>query len=118
MAMRIHDQHGNLITLILQDRKIIGGDISNTRVHYVGGAHVENLATLVNSGLGGEFRPIELHFELKLTPEGLMKNDTDLCHFDNPYLPDWLLGTRNADGSIILKDEHDTSCESIAQPSA
>ena len=114
MAMRIHDQHGNLITLILKDRRVIGGDVSGVRVHYVGGAPIDNLATLVESGLGGDRRPIELPFDITLTPDGLLKDD-EICHFDNPYMPDWLLGTRNADGSIILKDEDEHSCgESVA----
>lgn len=114
MAMRIHDQHGNLITLIVHHRKIIGADVSNTRVHYVGGAPVDNLAMLVDSGLGSDARAIELPFDITLTGTGLLKDDIELCHFDNPYLPDWLLGSRNADGSIILKDEHDTCSESVS----
>lgn len=110
MAMRIHDQHGNLITLILQDRRIIGGDVSGVRVHYTGGAPIDNLDLLVASGLGGEKRPIAVPFEIVLTEDGLLKDNDDLCHFDNPYMPDWLLGTRHADGSIILKDENEHSC--------
>ena len=113
-TMRIHDQHGNLITLIVQNRRVIGADVSKTRVHYVGGAHVENLAMLVESGLGGDARPIELPFDIALKPTGLLKDDGDLCHFDNPYMPDWLLGTRHADGTIILKDEHDSCSEPVA----
>ena len=65
MAMRIHDQHGNLITLIHQGRRIIGGDISGVRVHYIGGAPVDNLDQLVSSGLGGDKR----HITLKYIPE-------------------------------------------------
>ena len=110
MAMRIHDQHGNLITLIHQDRHIIGGDISDVRVHYTGGAPVDNLDQLVASGLGGDRRHITLPFDIVLTEDGLLKDNVDLCHFDNPYMPDWLLGTRHADGSIIHKDENEHSC--------
>lgn len=109
-TMRIHDQHGNLITLIVHNRRIIGANVSDTRVHYIGGAHVDNLATIVDSSLGGDARAIELPFDVTLWPTGLRKGNSDFCHFDNPYMPDWLLGSRNSDGSIILKDENEHTC--------
>lgn len=114
-TMRIHDQHGNLVTLIVHERRIIGANVSDTRVHYVGGAHVANLATIVDSSLGGDARAIELPFDITLCSDGLLKDGVDFCHFDNPYMPDWLLGTRNGDGTIILKDENEhTSSEPVA----
>lgn len=104
-TVRIRCPGGGMISLKLVDGVLLGAQVESTRIYYICDATLVDRTAAALTSIVDDSLPGEAVHRVKMawTPtvgDGAFEYDGEVCHFDNPYLPDWLLGTRHADGSL------------------
>ena len=104
-TLRIHDSAGTPIALKVNNRKIIAANLDGELLLYAAELSAASVEALVDSSGLTHADVRHVPFLPSLTATGLQrvvdKDVADFCHFDNPYIVDWLLNLRLGDGTPL-----------------
>lgn len=104
-TLRIHDSAGKPIALKISSRKIVAAILDDVLVLYAASLSDASIEALVDSSGLSHAQVRQVGFLPALTAIGLQRavdsKTVDMCHFDNPYIVDWLLNQRLSDGTPL-----------------